>query len=313
MLGGGAAAAADDAEAVALDEVAEHVGQRLGLGREDRLAARGPGGGCRRWGCSGSACELCSPRKRTASRMSSGPVEQLRPMTSTSSASSVVSAALMSVPSSILPPFGSRETEAWIGTARPTALNASRAPKTAALTSRMSCAVSMMIRSTPPSTRPRDCSSKTVDEVAEADRAERRVVGGGEEAGGADRAGHEVLLADRLAGDLGGLAVDLERVLAEAPLLELEAGALERVGLDHLGARLDHRGVELLDDVGAVEHERLVAAPGELVVVLEREVELLERGAHRAVEDDHAVAGGCQEIAHEDVILAQPCQTFVKV
>ena len=33
-----AAAAADDAEAVALDEVAEHLGERLGLGREDRLA-----------------------------------------------------------------------------------------------------------------------------------------------------------------------------------------------------------------------------------------------------------------------------------
>ena len=105
--------------------------------------------------------EECSPRKRTASRMSSGPVEQLRPMTSTSSASSVASAALMSVPSSILPPLGSRETEVWIGTARPVALNASRAPNTAALTSRMSCAVSMMIRSTPPSTRPRACSSKT--------------------------------------------------------------------------------------------------------------------------------------------------------
>ena len=38
VLGRRAAAAADDAEAVALDEVAEHLGERLGLGREDRLA-----------------------------------------------------------------------------------------------------------------------------------------------------------------------------------------------------------------------------------------------------------------------------------
>ena len=38
VLGGGAAAAADDAEAVALDEIAEHVAERLRLGREDRLA-----------------------------------------------------------------------------------------------------------------------------------------------------------------------------------------------------------------------------------------------------------------------------------
>ena len=93
--------------------------------------------------------------------MSSGPVEQLSPITSTSRAVSVVSTAAMSVPSSILPPCGSSETEAWIGTERPAALNAARAPKIAAFTSRMSCAVSMMIRSHPPSTRPRACSEKT--------------------------------------------------------------------------------------------------------------------------------------------------------
>ena len=48
--------------------------------------------------------------------MSSGPVEQFSPMTSTSRASSVASTALMSVPSSILPPLGSSETLHWIGT-----------------------------------------------------------------------------------------------------------------------------------------------------------------------------------------------------
>ena len=70
--------------------------------------------------------------------MSSGPVEQLSPITSTSSDVSVVRTAWMSVPSSILPPFGSSETLVWIGSVRPVSLNASRAPKTAALTSRMS-------------------------------------------------------------------------------------------------------------------------------------------------------------------------------
>ena len=109
---------------------------------------------------------LVSPRKRIASRMSSGPVEQLSPITSTSSASSVVSTAWMSVPSSILPPLGSSETLVWIGSVRPVSAKASRAPKIAALTSRMSCAVSMMIRSAPPSTRPRACSAKTSTRVA---------------------------------------------------------------------------------------------------------------------------------------------------
>ena len=191
--------------------------------------------------------------------MSSGPVEQLRPITSTVSASSVVSTASMSVPSSILPPLGSSETELWIGTARPVALNASRAPKIAALTSRMSCAVSMMIRSAPPSTQAARLLGEDLDELAEADLAERRVVGGGQEAGRADRAGDEAVLADGLARDLGGLAVDLERVLAEAPLVELQARGLEGVGLDDLGAGLDHRRVDALDHVGAVEDQRLVA------------------------------------------------------
>ena len=89
--------------------------------------------------------------------MSSGPVEQLSPITSTSSAVSVVSTAWMSVPSSILPPFGSSETLAWIGTWRPVRLKASRAPKIAAFTSRMSWAVSTIRRSAPPSIRPCAC------------------------------------------------------------------------------------------------------------------------------------------------------------
>ncbi len=105
--------------------------------------------------------EQFSPRKRIASRMSSGPVEQFSPMTSAPNPSSVASAESMSVPSSILPPWGSSDTLVWIGTLRPRSLNASRAPNIAALTSRMSCAVSMMIRSTPPLTSPRACSSKT--------------------------------------------------------------------------------------------------------------------------------------------------------
>ena len=93
--------------------------------------------------------------------MSSGPVEQFSPITSTSSPVRIASTAWMSVPSSILPPFGSSDTEHWIGSRLPVCLNASRAPKTAAFTSRMSCAVSMMIRSAPPWMRPVACSVKT--------------------------------------------------------------------------------------------------------------------------------------------------------
>ena len=67
----------------------------------------------------------------------------------------------MSVPSSILPPCGSSDTEHWMGSVLPTTSNASLAPNTAAFTSRMSWAVSMIRRSAPPSTRPRACSANT--------------------------------------------------------------------------------------------------------------------------------------------------------
>ena len=240
---------------------------------------------------------LFSPRKRIASRMSSGPVEQLSPITSTSSAASVVSTAWMSVPSSILPPWGRSETLVWIGSLRPVAAKASRAPKIAALTSRMSCAVSMMIRSAPPSTRPRACSAKTSTSVAKEMSPRVGSVEAGRKPVGPIEPATKRSAPGRLAGDLGRLEVDLQRVLAQAPLLELQARALEGVGLDHLGAGLDHRGVDALDHVGAVEHERLVALAREPAVVLLGQVELLQGRAHAAVEDDDALAGRGYEIA----------------
>ena len=73
---------------------------------------------------------------------------------------------------------------------------------------------------------------------------------------------------------------------------------LEGVGLEHLGAGLEHRGVHALDHVGPVEHQRLVAAAGQPVVALQAQVELLERGAHAAVVDDDALARGGEEVSH---------------
>ena len=175
----------------------------------------------------------------------------------------------MSVPSSILPPLGSSETDAWIGTERPTSLNASRMPKIAALTSRMSCAVSTISRSTPPSSSPLDCSAKTSTSSRKriwpsdgSSDAGRKPVGPIEPA--TKRSSPTAWRAISAA-----RAVDLERVLGQAPLVELQARGLERVGLHDLRARLDHRLVHALDHVGAIEHQRLMAAAGQLVVTLE--------------------------------------------
>jgi hypothetical protein len=198
--------------------------------------------------------------------------------------------------------LGSSETLVWIGTERPSAVNASRAPKTAALTSRMSWAVSMMMRSAPPWISPRACSSKTVT-------SSRNVIL--PSVGSSDRSGDEPVLADGLACDLGRLLVDLERVLAQAPLLELQARGLEAVSLHDLGAGVDHRRVQRLDDVGAVQDERLVTLALQPPVVGGRQVVLLQGRAHRAVEDDDALADGGQVVAHPldaTRTLTQPCQ-----
>src|SRR5205807_2315770 len=104
-----------------------------------------------------------------------------------------------------------------------------------------------------------------------------------------------------LAGDLRGLRVDLERSVAQAPLVELQMARLEGVRLDDLGAGLEHRLVHALDHVGAVQDERLVALAGQAAVVLARQVEHLERGAHAAVVDHDAGIDGFQVIAHCDL------------
>ena len=239
--------------------------------------------------------------------MSSGPVEQLRPITSTFSASSVASAALMSVPSSILPPLGSSETEAWIGTLRPAVLerlahaedrgldleDVLRGLDDQQVDAALEQALGLLAR------RPRRARGSGSGPSVGSSDAGRKPVGPIEPA--TKRCSPTALRAISR-----GLAVDLERVLREAPLLELEPGGLERVGLHDLRAGLDHRLVHALDDVRAVEHQRLVAAAGQLVVVLEGEVELLERGAHAAVEDDDAVTCGGKEVAHCRYRLAQP-------
>ena len=78
----GAAAAADDADAVALHEPTSTRRDRLG--RSGKIVS--PSRPLQRQtgvGDAGTGTGQFSPRKRIASRMSSGPVEQLRPITST--------------------------------------------------------------------------------------------------------------------------------------------------------------------------------------------------------------------------------------
>ena len=97
-------------------------------------------------------------RCRRCSCISDGPVAQLSPKTSGRRAPSAVRAAPISEPSSMVP-VCSIVTWSWSGTWRPTAAMARRAPMTAALAASRSKWVSVMSRSTPPSSRPRAMTS----------------------------------------------------------------------------------------------------------------------------------------------------------
>ncbi len=91
--------------------------------------------------------------------MKSGPVEQFIPITSMGSFSRMVSTAEMSVPSSMRPVVSS-VTCACMGKSFPVLSNASCIPCITALTSRISCDVSINKRSTAPVIKPSACSQK---------------------------------------------------------------------------------------------------------------------------------------------------------
>ena len=100
----------------------------------------------------------CRARCRRCSLISVGPVAQLSPSTSIPSGSSAVSAAPISVPSSMVPVVS---TVTWTirGRSLPAASSARRLPMIAALACSRSWAVSMTTASMPPASMPRTCSS----------------------------------------------------------------------------------------------------------------------------------------------------------
>ena len=100
----------------------------------------------------------CLASVRRCSLISAGPVAQFRPMRSTPSGSIAVSAAPISLPSSIVPVV-STVTWVMIGTRRPSARIAALRPSTAALTCSRSWQVSTTSASLPPAISPRPHSA----------------------------------------------------------------------------------------------------------------------------------------------------------
>ena len=145
-------------------------------------------------------------------------------------------------------------------------------------------------------------------QVLEPQLAEIGILGGREHPGRPHRARDEARPAVGLREavrhaprDRGTRAVDLARLLPQAPLLEAHARGLERVGLDAIRAGLEVGGVHGLDDVGAGQREVVVAAfPALAAEVRGRELPHLELRAHPAVEEQHALPERFEETAgHE--------------
>ena len=110
---------------------------------------------------------------------------------------------------------------------------------------------------------------------------EARPVGGGVLVGG-------------LSGDLRALEGELADPLDDVVLVEVGPVGAEGVGLDDVGARLEVPLVHTEDGVGTRDVQDLVAAL-EVLEVVEREILVLECGAHGTVSDEHPRVQGSQE------------------
>ncbi len=181
----------------------------------------------------------------------------------------------------------------------------------------MSCAVSISSTSAPPSTSARPCSSKMIDQLLEGDVRERRdrwwtgrkPVGPIEPATKQSRAALRRFGVGGLPAKLGGAPVDLVGLLAQAVLFELRPAAAERVCLDHVGAGLEERPVDVEHDVRARQDERLVAAlECATTEVVGGQVASLDARPGRTVVDQDTLAKGCQVVSGHTLDPSRECR-----
>ena len=205
----------------------------------------------------------------------------------------------MSVPSSILPPLRQqRDASTWIGTARPTRLKASRAPKIAALHledvlcrldddqvgAALDQAAGLLV--------------EDLGQLREGDLAEGRVVGwrAGTRSGRSSRrrsapspaALRAIWAALRLISSVCSPRPHSSSFSREPWKVSVSTTSAPASSIDV---------VDALDHVGAVQDQRLVALAREPAVILAGELEALQGRAHPAVEDDDALAGCGKEVA----------------
>jgi len=135
-----------------------------------------------------------------------------------------------------------------------------------------------------------------VDVAGHRQRLVRRADGAGDEGVFAGVGGLERV--DGLAGDLDRLGVEFADEVRHRVVFHRDGRAVEGVGLEDVGAGVEVGAVDVPDDGRLGDDEQVVVAlelPGVILeafaaVVLLLQLELLDHGAHRAVEVDDALA-----------------------
>ena len=238
--------------------------------------------------------EICpgqfSPSHLTCSAISRGPVAQLRPITGTSSAWTIVAAAAMSAPTSKVPGGLDRDLDEDRHVLAGLVAGALGAVDRGLDLQRVLAGLDQRSHRPPPAISPAHCSASASSSVLVGDMAER-----GQPGARPDRAEHKAGAAvmgefgDRLARQLGGAPVQLEGAVGDAELAERDRRAAKAVGLHRVAAGFEIAAVDLADQVGAAVAQDLGAVLVAEKVALDVEVARLHLGPHRAVAQQHPV------------------------
>ena len=266
------------------------------------------------FGCAETKQSATRDSSATYGRSSSAPSAQFSPTASGRTCRTEFQNASVTWPDRVRPLASVMVPETITGHRRPCSSNRVSTAKIAALALRVSKMVSISRMSAPPSTSPRASSryaatrsskltlrapgsltSGEIDAVFEVgpERAgdEARSVGGGD-------------VVDRLAGERRGRDVQLVAEVLEAVVGLRDARAVEGVGADDVGARVEVGAVDLADHVGVAQGQQVVVAGQapvvrrEALAAVRRLVEPvpLDHRAHRAVEHQDPLAEQLREL-----------------
>ena len=206
--------------------------------------------------------------------------------------------------------MASMVTEIISGMGWPSSRLSSSIASTPALMLRVSWQVSSRRRSAPPSMSPRACSRKfprSSSNVTPPVTLMAFVVGPIEPATKRGLAGAGKFVRG-LPREFRRAAIDLACAVAQPVLREHQGRAAKGIRLDNVRAGLEILAVNSQHHVGARHHQILIAAfqsrPAEIG---RRKVGLLQHGAHRAIQDEDALA---EKFAEGQALLDQVSHVF---